>query len=577
MATFEDTTGKVFSTHEEAAASNTALGTNPQAISSASLQPTKPYELPTTPTTPTTSTLALGTSGVTSSISAEATYTPPVNPNKDALSEMLKSVGGDIGNQASLENQYRDEAKLAEKKQKATAVSNQLDQMDKGYRDEVKAIRENPEGKSTRGIQAEVNDATDRYENNRANVALTYKVLAGDYNEAAQLVQDKIGSLERQNNQKIQVYQLAAQAVMNDLTESEKIQVQANVTAKQEAAKLVQTAYATALTNALQNGAPASVLSAIDEAARLPGATAASVLAAAGQYGVQKDLQFVSGTDNQVAGVFDKTTGKFTPTGGGNGNGNTVPSGTVGGYPAGSPEAKQYQTVLNTVLGSGKFTKDQAKAVTNAINNGEDPFTVIKNQAKTLLGQTGDTKLTSYEVAREQLTAVQNSLAQYYAAGGKTNIFAGNYEKVINKLGEVSDPKLVSIAVEIASSLQIYRNAVSGTAYSVQEGKDIASIFPGINKSEGLNTAILNGRTKAFDSTIDSTYRSVLGKSYDELKVLNNTQGSDAILPPEVDVTQEDEDIFNSVIGTASTTSGATPDYSVGNFFSNIWKGLTGQ
>ena len=275
----------------------------------------------------------------------------------------------------------------------------------------------------------------------------------------------------------------------------------------------------------------------------------------------------INGVDMQ----WNPSTKSWQPIGGSG----VTPSGTVGGFPAGSPEAKQYQTVLNTILGSGKFTKDQARAVTNAINNGEDPFTVVKNQAKTLLGQTGDTKLTSYEVAREQLTAVQNSLTQYYALGGKTNIFVGNYEKVINKLGEVSDPKLVSIAVEIASSLQIYRNAVSGTAYSVQEGVDIASIFPGINKSQGLNTAILAGRAKAFDSTIDSTYRSVLGKSYDELKTLNAPVSVTPTGTPSlssIGVMKEDEDLFDSVVGTATSTPSG-----VGGFFSNIWKGLFGK
>lgn len=240
-----------------------------------------------------------------------------------------------------------------------------------------------------------------------------------------------------------------------------------------------------------------------------------------GQLKQKADFQFVSGTENQPAGVFDKTTATFRAFGGGDGK----PTVTTN-----NPQAQQYASALNTILGSGKFTKDQSKAVVNAINNGEDPFTVVKNQAKTLLGQTGDTKLTAYEVAKEQLVAVRDSLTRYYALGGKTNIFSGNYENVINKLGTVNDPKLVEIATEIAASLQIYRNAVSGTAYSVQEGVDIAKIFPGINKTEGLNTAILNGRMKAFDSTIDSTYGTVLGKSYDELKKANTHNGIN--LPP---------------------------------------------
>lgn len=183
-----------------------------------------------------------------------------------------------------------------------------------------------------------------------------------------------------------------------------------------------------------------------------------------------------------------------------------------------NPAAGAYTGALNVILGSGKFTKDQKASLITAVNNGEDPFAVIKNQAKTILGQAGETKLTSYEVAKGQLEKVEESLNAYYAAGGNTNLLNGKYEDVINRLGEVEDPKLVEIATEIAASLQIYRNAVSGTAYSVQEGEDIAKIFPGINKSEGLNKAILAGRMRAFDSTIDDTYRAALGSTYDALK-----------------------------------------------------------
>lgn len=175
----------------------------------------------------------------------------------------------------------------------------------------------------------------------------------------------------------------------------------------------------------------------------------------------------------------------------------------------------QYQGALDVILGSDKLTKDQKASVINSIANGQNPTSVIKNKAKDIMGQTNATKLDNYETAKQQLVSVQDSLKTYYAKGGKTNVFSGNYEKAINKLGEVKDPELVEIATQIAASLQIYRNAVSGTAYSVQEGKDIASIFPGIDKSEGLNTAILNGRMKAFDTTIDASYRNVLGPSYD--------------------------------------------------------------
>jgi len=184
----------------------------------------------------------------------------------------------------------------------------------------------------------------------------------------------------------------------------------------------------------------------------------------------------------------------------------------------------QYSSIIGTILGSGSFTKQQAATIRNAINNGEDPVTVIKNNAKKIMGQTEATSVTKFEAAKIAMLNLQSELQAFYDAGGKTNIFSGNYEKVFNNLGAVKDPRLVELATQIQSSLQIYRNAVSGTAYSEQEGKDIASIFPGINKTQGLNTAIMKGRIKAFDDAIDGPYEAVLGSAYNKLKTASSSQ-----------------------------------------------------
>lgn len=174
---------------------------------------------------------------------------------------------------------------------------------------------------------------------------------------------------------------------------------------------------------------------------------------------------------------------------------------------------------LSTILASGKFTKEQAAQLAAGINSGQNPLAVVKNQAKNIMGQTEGTTVTKYEAAKTAMEGLQSSLAEYYANGGKSGIFTGNYEKTLNNLGTVQDPKLVDLATQIASQLQVYRNAVSGTAYSVQEGKEIGAVFPGITKSEGLNQAIISGRLKSFDSAIDATYGTVLGaKVYNDVK-----------------------------------------------------------
>ena len=210
----------------------------------------------------------------------------------------------------------------------------------------------------------------------------------------------------------------------------------------------------------------------------------------------------------------------------------------AGGLGGGGLLNPDYAGVIQTILGSGKFTKDQTAQITRAINSGEDPFAVVKNQAKALMTGANQTKIESYETAQNALNNLETTLKEFYGAGGSTGIFKGNYEKVINKLGEVDNPKLVEIATQIQQNLQIYRNAVSGTAYSVQEGADIASIFPGITKSEGLNKAIINGRRRAFNDGIDGAYKGVLGSAYEKLKNLEKkptetTSGTTVMTAPD--------------------------------------------
>ena len=182
-----------------------------------------------------------------------------------------------------------------------------------------------------------------------------------------------------------------------------------------------------------------------------------------------------------------------------------------------------YKTALSVILGSDKFTKEQKTSITNAINSGDDPFAVIKNQTKNIMGQTLATDLGKAEIAKDQLINIDSLLKQYYANGGDTGIFKGNYENVMNRLGKVSDPDLVGLATNIALAMQNYRLSVTGTAASIQEDARIENVFPGINKTEGLNKARTDALIKSFDTRIDSAYRNTIGSSYDKLKEANKS------------------------------------------------------
>lgn len=201
----------------------------------------------------------------------------------------------------------------------------------------------------------------------------------------------------------------------------------------------------------------------------------------------------------------------------------TVPSKTLtmsgieDSWPGMSDQTRQ--NAISLITGSWKFTKDQRNSMKKAIENWEDPAIVILNQAKAIMETKQSTDTANYEAAREQIYAIKDLLLEYYDKWWKTWILEWNYEKVINRLWEVNDPQLVTIATQISSALQVYRNAVSGTAYSVKEWQEIASVFPGINKSEWLNMAIIKWRLWAFDVTIDANYSHVLWQSlYNQVK-----------------------------------------------------------
>ena len=64
------------------------------------------------------------------------------------------------------------------------------------------------------------------YEDRRANVSLSYKIAADDYNTTAQIVNDKVQALKDQNAQELEAYKLFIDSINNDLTESERLEAE---------------------------------------------------------------------------------------------------------------------------------------------------------------------------------------------------------------------------------------------------------------------------------------------------------------------------------------------------------------
>lgn len=478
-------------------------------INSDALKPVTPVNLPPTPVD-TSSTAASGAIGAMAGINDN--IQKDLKTQSDALQAKVDSRGAKIDSYISqLENKQADitaaenAAGIPALRDTAKALAEEYNTKTLAYNEQNRAISQDQSMSSdqrARQLAAVANDHA--YEMN--GLAIRSNIATGNY-QAAQALVDKAIDIKYGGLKDLITYQ---SALLSDdksaLSDKEKTQLQIKLDENKR--KLDEVTYqehelqntkTDLLKSAAAQNAPQSVQAAIQNAKDKNGA-----IVAAGQYaGDILDRELKRKQLEKINAEIRKT----------NAEAGALQIPTVN-----NPDGAKYKTALSIILASQNLTKEQKATITNAINTGGDPFSIIKNQAKNIMGQTEATTVTKYETAQSSLNKIKESLDSYYKAGGKTNILSGSYEKVVNNLGAVNDPKLVELATEIQANLQVYRNAVSGTAYSVQEGADIASIFPGINKTEGLNNAIINGRNKAFDSTIDGAYSTVLGKSYADIK-----------------------------------------------------------
>ncbi len=494
----------------------------PTTVTKDSLSPTSGLNFPTpqtgTPdTTPVVAPPATGTGDTTQTsqtgvtVDANGYVTAPTNQNNQDIKDTLKSYLDQLKGEGDVRAKLQNDSGLATKTQNATDTYNAYNAAKLGLQQGIENMNDTFQG-SVEGKNQAIADYARKGNANLANLAIIAQAAQGNLDATNKIIDDKIHAQFDPIDKYISYAKDYLQ--MNpDLSPVDVLNINNKIKQADEYKQTMTSAQTEAYQAAAKNGAPASVLTAIGDAT-----SPEAVYKALGGYATNEiDQKIKQAQLDKLNADIRKTNKETSATG--------APIIT-------NPDAIKYSGALSTILGSAKFTKDQKQSVIDAVNSGDDAFSVIKNNAKNIMTQSSATKTESYERALDEVNNLDSLLTDFYANGGTTGIFNGNYEKVINNLGSVSDPKLVTLATAISSSIQAYRNAVSGTAYSVQEGKDINSTFPGINKSEGLNKAILRGKIGAIQTDIDSAYRGVLGSTtYDSLKKSSTVQTPQPVQP----------------------------------------------
>jgi LysM repeat protein len=211
-------------------------------------------------------------------------------------------------------------------------------------------------------------------------------------------------------------------------------------------------------------------------------------------------------------------------------------SGGSTSIPLGTPASQELQNAFNrSVLGLSKDARGFAVGTFNdLIEQGR------VDEAKSLIIQTAiegaDTETARKLIGREEALAavddIRASLVEYEAAGGSTNKLRGGYEKLIQKLGTTSDPTLARIENDIRLSIQAYRQAVSGAAFTESESKEYQSVFPDIDRSHRLNTAKLDSLENLFSRNQSIFFKQRLGsENYEALYGAGAAASTPAVTP----------------------------------------------
>lgn len=373
---------------------NTPPAASSGPITADSLAPISPVAIPAAP-----SSIPTSTSPVSPPISGGATVdangyvTIPPKAENTSIKDQVASYLDDIKNKGDKTLQLQNDNQLDLKTQKATDSYNAYNTAKKSYQDQIDAMRTQAGG-TVGGNQQAIADFTRKANSDIANLGIIAQADQGNLAATEKIIQDKI-SAEYGPKEDYLKYAKEYLDLNPDLSEADKINIQQKI--KQVDAEVTSTKSSKidAFKAAAENGAPTSVLSAID-AAKTP----ADVYKALGQYGYSKqDQQYKDLQIQNLQANLQKTKADTVqaitalPTAV-----QTRVQGVAGQFDA-EQAVKNYQTIAETVQAvqtAGNSPTDDIQRIyafakvmdpNSAVREGE--YKTVADYAQTLLNRYG--------------------------------------------------------------------------------------------------------------------------------------------------------------------------------------------
>lgn len=519
----------------------------------------KPYTIPKTQT-PTT---AAGLSGLATSVSESTKEANALQAEQEAkLAEAesqkqstrsrLEGLFGGIKDVLSSRATEEEAAGIAQKTQKVTDVSNQIDALDRAELNEIRALDNQPI--TLQDKQQRINDIQRQYAFQKADLALIQSAANKDLATAQSIVDRKI-------QMALEPLQLEYDFVKDFYEENKadfdeedqrafEFKIQELETARNQEQQLQETIGSLQL-SAAQQGADISIIQAIGRAKTLTEA-----IQAAGVYGGdilarKKNLLEIQKLQNEVD--------------------------------MGKPLTGEYGSIVNTAAALVPATKSKQvkQNLTQALGNQDytTAYAEIANSVEDGLTGTNKTRFSAARTDIAVMSGMRDAIQQFADAGGDMGYLKGTADQIAKRFGQLAtNPKFASLAIQLEREFQAYRNEMTGAAFTPEESNEYRAVNPRGNAQLDLNLATIDGAIAQLSNRVKSTIDTRVpgsGKIYDLVfskadEVNNSTPVGDVQVVNGVKYIKSGDGLYYPESQTKSSTNTSTPVYTSENITPNF-------
>lgn len=174
----------------------------------------------------------------------------------------------------------------------------------------------------------------------------------------------------------------------------------------------------------------------------------------------------------------------------------------------------EYADALDSALMTFAPTR-RGPVVAQAMRAVGDPARLAEViQQATLAGENVDARnqVNGRRATLAALKDARNMIKELKASGVPTGWMTGTAEDLMRKIGQTTDPRLVSLKARLMDSMIQYRRAATGVQFSERESRDYQSMFPNYSQSFPVNEAAIDGLSRAMASNDRSYWVGRLGK-----------------------------------------------------------------